>query len=181
MPITDALRSSYEWLREADPVLGAVGFVLAIAGFWVALAQLAKTKRAAMAAKDAALKAQQEVRSVWAVTSLHEICSRSRDLLHLTRARNLAASANAAFELREALARFCATEQASGLMKKEQWLEVTSSVASIYERLESAASINRIDAESKTAMLHEIAAGHERLSSLAARIAQRGVANADSN
>lgn len=159
----------YDLLKDADPVVGALGLLLSIVGFGIAFYQLVKTRKAAVAAQIAATSAEQKLRSALASANLLDTCSRSRDLLHLLRASNLAAAANAAFELREAVARLMGHEGCANLQTAEEWGKTSISIASIHERLETAASIKKITADEKVLMLHDIASEHEKLSSMAAR------------
>lgn len=161
-------------------VVGLAGIIVSVAGFGLALWQLHRTRTAAEAAHDAAREAVRGVRHVHAVATVQEICGRSRDLLHLTRARNLSAAANAAFELRDALARFRAANPGAEPQPAEEWTHAESRVASVHERLESAAIINRMDAAEREAVIHDIARVHAWLSSLAAQTAVDGGQRADS-
>src|SRR5258706_10319647 len=86
--------------------IGIAGLMVSVLGFALALWQLERTQRAAEAARVAAIEAVDAARFVRAVATIQDISGRSRDLIHLTRARNLHAAATAAFELRDALARF---------------------------------------------------------------------------
>jgi hypothetical protein len=160
----------YEILKYVDPILGAIGFALSIIGFGIAIVQLAKTRKDAVPAQIAAKSADQKLRGALASANLSETCSRSRDLLHLLRAGNLAAAANAAFELREAVARLMAQEVCASLQSIEDWGKTSASIASIHERLESAALIKKITSDEKLLILHEVSSEHEKLSSMAARV-----------
>ncbi len=80
-------------------LIGRAGLLVSLLGFTVSLWQIARTKRAAEAARDAASEAVKNSRHIQAIATIQDICGRSRDLLHLTRARNLSAAATAAFEL----------------------------------------------------------------------------------
>ena len=162
-----------------DPV-GVAGLFVSLGGFAVALWQLQRTHRAAEAARAAAAEAVRAVQHVQAVATVQDICGRSRDLLHLTRARNLAAAATAAFELRDALARFQATDSGQTRRSAELWLRTLSSVESVHECLESAAVTSRLDAAEREAVIHEIARVHSHLSSLAAHTAAIGGQDANS-
>lgn len=154
--------------------IGIAGLAVSLAGFTVALWQLGRTKRAAEAARDAAAEAVQTIRHVQAVATIQDICGRSRDLLHLTRARNLSAAATAAFELRDALARFQVSDSGQTLQPPKLWKDALSSVASVHERLESAALTNRLDAGEREALIREIARVHSHLSSLAGHTTAAG-------
>jgi hypothetical protein len=146
-------------------LIGIAGLVISVLGFATALRQLSRTRRAAEAARIAATEAVAVARYIRAVATIQEIAGRSRDLIHLTRARNLHAAATAAFELRDALARFQFPQ--AWTTKPEDWDDTLLSVASIHERLESAALINRIDGSEREKLVHEIARVHEVLGSFA--------------
>jgi hypothetical protein len=148
-------------------LIGIAGLMVSVLGFTLALWQLARTQRAAEAARVAATEAVDAARFVRAVATIQDISGRSRDLIHLTRARNLHAAATAAFELRDALARFQFPQAWTTTPSPEDWGNTLMSVASIHERLESAALINRIDGSEREKLVHEIARVHEVLGSLA--------------
>jgi len=102
-------------------VVGVAGLTISIAGFGLALWQLNRTKRAAEAARDSSAEAVKTIRHIQAVATIQDICGRSRDLLHLTRARNLNAAATAAFELRDALSRFQLSAAGKALLSPDHW------------------------------------------------------------
>jgi hypothetical protein len=161
-----------DWLTANLDVVGAiasvVGTAIGLPALLAALVQLVRTKRAAEAAAAAAREAVGRIGSVLAVASLEQICSRSRDLLHLTRARDLSGSATAAFELREALAKFSQSKVAAQLDSSNTWTELLKSVGDIHDTLERAAAIRRIDAGRRESILQSIAEAHARFSMFAA-------------
>lgn len=159
-------------------IINIIGLVVSIAGFSVALWQLVRTRRAAEAARDAAAEALRTVNHVQAVASIQDICGRSRDLLHLTRARNLIAAATAAFELRDLIARFHGTDGGRQLLSINMWQATANDVRLLHERLESAAAINRLDAAERTTLIHEVARLHTQFSTLAGHTTAIGVNDA---
>lgn len=161
-------------IKYANSAMGVIGFFLAVVGFWITIKQLRETKRSADAALAASQRAEKRVRNVFSAVGMHDICSRSRDLLHLTRGKNLASAANAAFEVREALARFVADKESASIQGPLEWEVCVATITSIHERLEAASMISRIDGEMKVELLKEMSAIHEKFSSLAVRVAQRG-------
>lgn len=152
-------------------IIGAVasiaGAVIGLPALIMALVQLRRTKKAAEAAAASANDALQRLSNVVAVASIEQICGRSRDLLHLMRARNLVASATAAFELREALAKFCKSKVAMKLLEAEAWSKLLTSAAEVHDALEGAASIKKIDARIREQLLQTVASLHAELSMLA--------------
>jgi hypothetical protein len=160
------------WLVTNIDVIGGVasvgGVVLGLPALVIAMVQLRRTKRAADAAAASSREALQRLSTVVAVASIEQICSRSRDLLHLTRARNLSGSATAAFELRDALAKFCRSQAAKRLQQDETtWASLLNSVSEIHDVLEGAAAIRKIDAGRREEVLQGIARIHSQLSMLA--------------
>jgi hypothetical protein len=158
-----------EWLRNieiAGALASIVGLVIGIPALIVGLVQLRRTKRAAEAAATSAGDAVRRLSNVAAVASIEHVCSRSRDLLHLMRTGNLAASATAAFELREALAKFCKSSIATELLREPEWSRLLRSVAEVHDALERAAAIRRIDVGSRDELLHRISNLHAQLSML---------------
>jgi hypothetical protein len=172
------------FIANLDVINGAasvVGIVLGIPGFAIGLYQLIRTKRAAEAAAESARQTAGRIANVLAVTSLEQICSRSRELLQTTRARNSGAAAIAAFELREALAKFSRAGVAANLQRPEAWSTLLQAVGEIHNVLERAAAIRRIDTRERENVLQSIAAVHSELSMLATVAAESaGDVNADS-
>jgi hypothetical protein len=161
-------------------IVGITGLIVSIAGFALALWQLHKTRKAAEAANEASKATTRALRYVQSVTTIQDICGRSRDLLHLTRSKNLTSAATAAFELRDLVARFHATESGRLLASNEHWREILDGLGETHDRLESAAMINRVDALERAALLHTISRVHANLSSFAATAADFGAINANS-
>lgn len=162
-----------------DAILGVLGLLVSIAGFCLALWQLGRTRRAAEAAKEAANKAFEGISFIQAVSTIQDICGRSRDLLHLTRAKNISAAANAAFELRDALSRFSVTNKGLELQEAHAWNVLLLAMGSIQDRLESAAITRRLDSEERESLIHEISKSHACLSTLSGYATIFGASNAD--
>jgi hypothetical protein len=160
-------------------IVGVSGLMLSVAGFAVALWQLHRTRRAAEAAMEASRDAVQSLRHIRSVATIQDICGRSRDLLHLARARNLRSAATAAFELRDLVVRFRATEAGKRLSSEPAWKEIIENVESTHERFESAAMTNRIDVLERELLLHTISKLHAQFSSFAAIAADSGVVHAN--
>lgn len=161
-------------------IIGISGLVVSVAGFGMSLWQLGRTRRAAEAAMDASRIAVQSLRHTRSIASIQDICGRSRDLLHLARARNLVSAATAAFELRDLVIRFRSTESGRSLAQPATWDEILEEIKATHDRFESAAMTNRLDAAERETLLHTISKLHSNFSSLAAIAADTGVNNADS-
>lgn len=158
-------------------IIGISGLVVSIAGFGLSLWQLHRTRRAAEAAMEASRDAVQSLRHTRSVATIQDICGRSRDLMHLARSRNLTSAATAAFELRDLVVRFSATESGHSLGDQNTWSEILEDVQSTHERFESAAMTNRLDAQEKESLLHTISRLHAKFSSFAAVAADSGANN----
>jgi hypothetical protein len=173
-----------EWYRDIEFVgalASIVGVLIGVPALVIAFLQLRRTERAAEAAAASAKDAVRRLSSIVAVASLERTCSRSRDLLHLMRARNLTASATAAFELREALAKFIKSSIAMQLLQESEWSNLLKSVAGVHDVLERAAAIRKIDAGSRDQILHCVSNVHSQLSMLATVAGEKaGGINADS-
>lgn len=158
-----------DWLCKVE-IVGAfasiVGLVLGIPALVLGFVQLLRTRKAAEAAADSAKEAVQRVSRVAVVATIEQVCSRSRDLLHLLRERNLSASATAAFELREAIAKLCKSSVASQLLQDTEWSKLLKSVSEIHDALERAAGINKMGADSRDGLLQSISQVHSTLSML---------------
>jgi hypothetical protein len=154
----------------------ALGLLVGLVGFGLTLWQLARTKRAAEAARDSAAEAVRGVRFVQAVATLQDISARSRDLTNLLRERKLSTAARAAFDLREAIARFQPSDSAPS---NEDWTAVLEQIISIHNRLESLALSKRVDVADRETLIHECAAIHSKLSAFAARTTLKGDQNAN--
>ncbi|RFP14761.1 MULTISPECIES: hypothetical protein [unclassified Duganella] len=155
--------------------IGVSGLVVSIAGFALSLWQIGKARTAAEAATTAAREAVAAVRAIHAVADIQEICGRSRNLLHLVRAGNIEAAATAAFELRELVARFHATDAAHRLASAETWRQAFDSLCSIHDRFETAAMVKTLHHDERKTSLHEISQLHTQFSTFAAAAADTGV------
>lgn len=143
-----------------------IGIMITLLGLGVAIVQLNRTKKSAKAAAESAKETARRISSTLNVVSLEQISSRSRDLQHLVRAKNLRAAATAAFELREAMARMN-IEQMDGIQNPvQEKKEIMGKIVSVYERLEAAAQINKSDAEIRVECLNDIAKIHDWISAM---------------
>lgn len=162
----------FGWLMTHIDIVGGlasiIGTVVGLPALVIALVQLRRTKKAAEAAAISGSEALRRLGGVVAVASIEQICSRSRDLLHLIRARNLSGSATAAFELRDALAKFSKSHAAMQLEEENVWLDLLENVGEIHDRLECASAINKFDAGHREEVLQDLARVHSRLSMLSA-------------
>ena len=147
---------------------------ITIAGFAIAIWQLWKTKRAAEAARDSAGRAVDAVRRFEAATKMYDIASRSRELLRLLRTRSLNPAASAAFELRDAVARYRHDEQSRKVVDSSEWDEAVSDVRAVHERLESLAMTAKAGAQDRELLLHEVSRLHTLFTGLAAKAAHNG-------
>jgi hypothetical protein len=157
----------------------AIGLLLGVLGLLFTLVQLYKTRSAAEAARDAALLAVTSIRKLEAATKMQEICARSRELLTFLHGRSLASSAHAAFELRDAMARYGHDEQSQAIVKSGVWERAASEAQEIHERLESAALLNRIGADERATLLHSVAKLHTEFTAFAAKALSNGTSNAN--
>ena len=155
----------------------AIGFLLGVVGLAITLWQLHKTRDAAEAAKAAASQAVSSIQRFEAATKMHEVCSRSRELLRVLHGRTLAPAAHAAFELRDAMARYGHDPHSKAIASTEAWGKAHGEAQEIHERLETAALVNRIAAEERAALLHSVARLHTEFTSLAAKAAASGANN----
>ena len=172
-----------DWFKKIE-IVGAVasiiGVVLGTPALIVAFIQLLRTKKAAEAAAEAAKEAVQRVSRVAAVATIEQVCSRSRDLLHLVRARNHTASATAAFELREAVAKFCLSSVAKQLLPAMEWSKLLKSVSTVHDSLERAAGINKMDSDNRDELVQSISALHSKFSMLTTTAGEKaGESNAN--
>lgn len=158
-----------EWLKTIEVVGGIAsiaGVLFGLPALVIAMVQLWRTKKAAEAAASSAADTARRLSGIVAVASIEQICSRSRDLLHLIRAKNLTSSATAAFELREALAKFCKSQGALQLLNEDVWSKFLKTIAQVHEALECAASIRKIDGNNREQLLQEVATLHSEMSML---------------
>ena len=143
-------------MEITDRAIGIAGLVVSLAGFAISIWQIVKARTAAEAALAASNRSISAALKIQSISNIHDICGRCRDLLHLTRAKNLKAAATAAFEARDLISRFQATESAHKTDNSTQWQEIISIAKTTHERLESAAMISRIDAKEREILIHEI-------------------------
>jgi hypothetical protein len=160
--------------------MDAIELILSVVGFAIAIWQINKTKHVAEAARDSAAETVCAIRHINAVASIQEICGRTRDLLNLTREKKLRPAANAAFELRDGVARFRYHSQNAKLEQNETWENVIYCVGFVHERLETAAMIRRISGEEREKLVHEISRLHSIFSALASEASTFRISNANS-
>ena len=153
---------------------GALELVLSIVGFAIAIWQIVKTRSAAEAARISAQAAVEAIRHMHAVTTLHDIAGRTRNLVELLRAKKLAAAASAAFELRDAVSRLPNPTAITGAGSAVAWSDVLLEVDALHERLESMAVINRWAVEERETLIHRTARLHTKLAAGAVHLATIG-------
>lgn len=155
-----------------------VSFLITFFGFFFTLIGVYKSKGAAEAARASAMDAVRGVRFVQAVASLQEICSLSRELLEIVKAKkSTGKAATMAFNLREAMVRFRTVSMT--LEPPENWNSILDTLENVHNRLESAALTNRIDNKEREILIHEISTIHLKLSEFSAKTTTGGT-NANS-
>lgn len=152
--------------------------VLAIIGFVIALWQIAKTRGAAESARDAAGRAVFALRRFEAATKMHDISSRSRELLRLLRSAAMAPAASAAFELRDTVARYRHDPEAKRIVDEQVWNEVVRDVRLVHERIESLA-MTKSSISDREALLHEVGRLHTIFTGIAAQASAQGISDAN--
>lgn len=152
--------------------------VLAVVGFFIAVWQIRKTRSAAEAAKAAATRAVEAIRRLEAATKMHDISSRSRELLRLLRSKAYAHAASAAFELRDTAARYRHDKESKRLVPAEQWSRAILDIQAVHDRLESLAMAGKASAEDREALVHEVSRLHTFFTELAAQASAEGTSDA---
>lgn len=155
--------------------------IVALVGFGITIWQLWTTKAAANAAREAANNAFAAIRKLEATTKMHDISSRSRELLRLLRSKNISSAAPAAFELRDTVARFRHDDQSKRVVDEATWKQVVADVRGVHERLESLAMTTKSSAADREALMHEVSRLHTLFTEFAARAAINGVDDANTN
>lgn len=153
--------------------------VLALIGFVIALWQIVKTRGAAEAAHEAANRAIVALRRLEAATKMHDIASRSRELLRLLRSTAMAPAASAAFELRDTVAKYRHDPEAKRIVEDTVWAKAVLDVRSVHERLESLA-MTKSSSSDREALLHEVGRLHTLFTEIAARASAQGTSDANS-
>lgn len=156
-----------------------IGLAIGLLGLLIAIWQLHRTRTAAEAARDAAIQTVSLVRRLEAATQMHDVCSRSRELLRVLHGKSLAAAAHAAFELRDAMARYGHDEHSKPVVKLEAWARAAAEAQEVHERLETAALANRMSADERATLVHVVARLHTEFSSFATRATVTGIQNAN--
>lgn len=159
--------------------IGISGLVVSVAGFGISIWQLYRTRKAAEAAMVAARDAVQSLKLTRSIATIQEICGRSRNLLSLARDRNLASAAIAAFELRDSVVQFRATDIGKNVCNADTWSITLEKTRTIHERLETASMTNRIDANDRATLIHDISDLHTQLSSFASTATDSGAEHAN--
>jgi hypothetical protein len=151
-----------------DISLTTVDRIVALLGFALTLWQLYKTRNAATAAKIAADTAVSAVRNLEAVSKMHDISSRTRDLLRLLRDGSFKPAAAAAFELRDTVARY--RDHNNRLASRtDEWEQAVSAVEALHNRLEGLAMIPRTRTEDREPLVLEVARLHTFFTALTAQ------------
>jgi hypothetical protein len=110
---------------------------------------------------------------------MHDIASRSRELLRILRAKTLAPAASAAFELRDAVARYRHDNETRRLIPDDKWTEAVANVRLIHERLESLAMTAKASTEDRESLLHEVSRLHTLFAELATQAGAEGLSDAN--
>jgi hypothetical protein len=160
-------------LNVVGAIASIIGTLVGLPALAIALVQLHRTKRAAEAAEEAAQDALSRISGVVAVTSLEQICSRSRELLRLARDRNLRSTATAAFELLEVVSKISRSRIASSINSADEWSRIQKMVIDIHSGYVSAAAINKIDTTYKQKVLVEIGDLHTRFTMMASAASEQ--------
>jgi hypothetical protein len=153
--------------------LSAIDRIVALLGFGLTLWQLYKTRAAAVAAKCAADDAVSAIRNLEAVSKMHDISSRTRDLLRLLRDGSFKPAAAAAFELRDTVARYRDPNN-QVIARIQEWDEAVLDVQAVHDKLEGLAMIPRTRAEDREPLILEVARLHTFFTSLAAQARYTG-------
>lgn len=151
-----------------DISLSAIDRIVGVLGFALALWQLYKTRSAAIAAKSAADAAVAAVRNLEAVSKMHDISSRTRDLLRLLREGSFKPAAAAAFELRDTVARY-RDANSQVVMRAQEWDRAVVDVQAVHDKLEGLAMIQRTRKEDREPLILEVARLHTFFTNLAAQ------------
>lgn len=154
--------------------------IIAAIGFGITLWQIVKTRSAANAARVASADAVIAIRRLEAATKMHDIASRSRELLRLLRSPSMVPAASAAFELRDAVARYRHGSEAKRVVEENVWIKTVADVCNVHERLESLA-MTKSSIKDREALLHEVGRLHTLFAGIAAQASTQGTPDAHSN
>lgn len=113
--------------------------ILAFIGLALTLWQLYRTKTAAQAGSESAAEGVSAIRSLDAAIKMHDISSRSKELLGLLKGKILAPAASAASELRDSVARYRQDHQNILAVDASAREQAVFDVGRVHERLESLA------------------------------------------
>jgi hypothetical protein len=152
-----------------DIPLSTLDRIVALLGFGLTLWQLYKTRSAAVAAKSAADDAVSAVRNLEAVSKMHDISSRTRDLLRLLRNGSFEPAAAAAFELRDTVARY-RDPNGRVITQLPEWGQAVLDVQAIHDKLEGLAMIQRTRKEDREPLILEVARLHTFFTHVAAQV-----------
>ena len=151
--------------------------IVAVAGFLITIWQLRKTRSAAMAAKLASVEAVAAVRRLEATTQMHDIVSRSRELQRILRSSSFAVAAAAAFELRDAVARYRQHPTSGRAPAAADWNRLSEDVTAVHDRVESLSIMRKASKEDRESVLTEVSRLHSAFVRFAVMAAD-GVVNA---
>jgi hypothetical protein len=153
-----------------------LALLLTVIGFFFTLLGVFQSKSAAVAAKASAEEAVQALRMAQSIATLQEICSKSRETIRVLGEHNLQKASDAAFDLRESVAKFQLPNASN--TEVESWAEVLTRIGSVHERLMSASLSKRQDKKEHEAIMLEMGRLHSTLSAFAARRTLTGGINA---
>jgi hypothetical protein len=152
-----------------DFTLSDLDRAIALIGFGITIWQLYKTKSAAEAAMLSADQAVTAIKNLEAITKMHDISSRTRELLRLLRDGSFALAAAAAFELRDTVARYRDPNHLV-VVQYHEWAKAVDDVRALHDKLEGLATLQRTRAKDRELLLLEVARLHTFFTKLAAKV-----------
>lgn|GEM_PF-4160905 len=139
-------------------------------GVWLTLWQVVKARKASEATKRAIDSTVNTLSAINHLSCTEQLCSRSRDVMHLISSRNITSAAIAAFELRESLAKHPMFKTDARGYLPEFWDTLEKDIMNIHEALESAVTIKKLDSELRESLVLSVSSIHMLLSELAGKL-----------
>ncbi len=124
------------WYNLCIFLLAVVGLPAALCALWVAIVQILKTRKAAEAAREAAVATTDEISKLKAVLDVSHLCQLSAEVIHLLRERNLRGAAIRALDLRAGIAQVRFSPRGRKLLSGSKWQHMITDVSTVHELLE---------------------------------------------
>lgn len=124
-------------------VIACVALLVSVVGFLIALRQISKTRKAAVAAQEASASTSERLVSLSAIVETSELCALASEVVQLLRSKERKAAALRAFDLRLGLAQLRFSDGGAPLLRNEAWQATITEIRGVQDALESSAGAGK--------------------------------------